>query len=472
MKGRVLLIVHDVYQDDNEFPLGVAYLASVLRREDVDVSIYCQDVFHYPNYHLADLLQGSSFDLIGLGFLAARYRKTVEPLCEVINKCKKDAWLVLGGHGPSPIPEYVLNKTGADVVVIGESEDTIVDLVRCKVNREDLADVKGIAYRQDHEVAINERRRPITALDTIPFPAWELFPIETYTSCCLYPGQDRTERSLAMISTRGCSNRCSFCYRMEKGIRLRSIENVVQEMKCLSSEYGVSYYSFQDELFVLNKKRLFEFEDALQKEKMTIKFSCDARVDMFDKEMAQCLKRIGCKKVNVGFESMNQKVLDRMCKRTTMEENLRFAEMAKEAGLNMGLNVIWGNPYDTEESLRGIVEFLKTYNTYGEVRTIRPVTPYPGSPLYCDAIRKGLLEGPDDFFDKFKNSDLLTANFTDIPEDRFYQLLFEANKELAIDHFKHTTGDMTEAKKIIDSFHDLYFLEQYEFSGARHYEKK
>jgi radical SAM superfamily enzyme YgiQ (UPF0313 family) len=259
---------------------------------------------------------------------------------------------------------------------------------------------------------------------------------------------------------------------MEKGIRLRSIENVVEEMKCLNSKYGVSYFSFQDELFVLNKRRLFEFEDALQRQKLRIKFSCDARVDMFDREMAQCLKRIGCKKVNMGFESMSQKVLDGMCKRTTVEENIRAAETAKEVGLNMGLNVIWGNPYDTEESLKRIVEFLKKYNTYGEVRTIRPVTPYPGSPLYYDAIERGLLKGPDDFFNKFKNSDLLTVNFTDIPEDRFYQLLFAANRELIADHFRHTTGDMAEARNLIDFFHDLYFSKQYEFSGARHYEKK
>jgi radical SAM superfamily enzyme YgiQ (UPF0313 family) len=472
MKGRVLLVVHDVYQDDNEFPLGVAYLASVLRRAGIDVRIYCQDVFHYSNHHLAELLQGSDFDLIGLGFLAARYGRTVEPLCEVINKCKKEAWLVLGGHGPSPIPEYVLNKTQADVVAIGESEDTIVDLVRCKANREGLADVEGIAYRQDGEVAVNARRRPIMDLDTIPFPAWELLPTETYASCCLYPGQEKAERSLAMIATRGCLGRCSFCYRMEKGIRLRSIENVVEEMKCLSSKYGVSYFCFQDELFVLNKRRLFEFEDALQRQKLRIKFSCNARVDMFDREMAQCLKQMGCKKINVGFESMNQKVLDGMCKRTTVEENIRFAETAKEAGLNMGLNVIWGNPYDTEESLKGIVEFLKKYNTYGEVRTIRPVTPYPGSPLYYDAIQKGLLEGPDDFFNKFRNSDLLTVNFTDIPEDRFYQLLFAANRELITDHFRHTNGDTAEARKLIDSFHELYFSKQHAFSGARHYERK
>jgi len=74
-------------------------LASALQREGIDVQVYCQDVFHYPNSHLADLLQSNRFDLIGLGFLAGRFKETVEPLCKVINQHKRDAWLVLGGMG-------------------------------------------------------------------------------------------------------------------------------------------------------------------------------------------------------------------------------------------------------------------------------------------------------------------------------------------------------------------------------------
>ena len=81
----------------------------------------------------------------------------------------------------------------------------------------------------------------------------------------------------------------------------------------------------------------------------------------------------------------------------------------------------------------------------------------------------GLLEGPEDFLEKARNSDLLTVNFTDIPEDEFYRLLFEANKELIIDHFEHTSGDMSKAKELINAFRDLYFKKGYKFRGARHY---
>jgi len=141
-------------------------------------------------------------------------------------------------------------------------------------------------------------------------------------------------------------------------------------------------------------------------------------------------------------------------------------------GLVMGLNVIWCNPYDSEESLWKLVDFLKKYNTYGQIRTIRPVTPYPGCPLYYDAIKMGLLKGPGDFFEKFKNSDLITVNFTDMTTDECHKLLFAANTELILDHFLKTEGDMKEAKNLINGFYGLYFENDYKFRGARRYDRK
>ena len=161
-----------------------------------------------------------------------------------------------------------------------------------------------------------------------------------------------------------------------------------------------------------------------------------------------------------------------MKKNTTVEQNIRAAEIARKIGIGLGLNFIWGNKGDTAESLRKNVELIKKYNTYDQIRTIRPVTPYPGCELYYEAIERGLLSGPDNFFNKFKNSDLLTVNFTDIPEKEFYQLLFEANKELILDHYAQTTKNTEEANNLIQSFYNLYFKGETKFRGARHYEKK
>ena len=282
---------------------------------------------------------------------------------------------------------------------------------------------------------------------------------------------ENKDKVSALLTSRGCINRCNFCYRMEKGIRARSIENIIEEIKILKEEYGVNYFLMDDELFIFSKKRIFEFRDALKSNNLKIKFSCNARVDIFDEELAKCLKECGCQFLNFGMESSDQNVLRLMNKNTTVEQNIQAVEISRKTGIGVGLNFIWGNKGDSEESLRNNVKFIKKYNTYDQLRTIRPVTPYPGSDLYYEAIDRDLLSGPEDFFDKFKNSDLLTVNFTDIPEDKFYRLLFEANKELIVDYYMHTNKDMDSANKLIRDFYDLYFRGKTSFRGARHYNK-
>jgi radical SAM superfamily enzyme YgiQ (UPF0313 family) len=466
--GKVLFIIHDLYQEDNHFPLGVAYLAAVLKAKDVDVSVYNQDIYHYSNVDLAKFLKQNSFSLICVGFLAARFKETIIGLCDVINANKNDAWLVLGGHGPSPIPEYVLKETLSDVVVIGEGEETIIELLHCKLNNGNLSNIKGIAYRTGNDICINERRKPIIKIDNIPFPEWSVFPMQDYIRLKLFrqlPG----DKSLNIITSRGCINKCNFCYRMENGIRFRSIKNVVNEISTLKERFDINYFLMFDELFAYPKKRVFEFKDELERNELKIKFVCNTRVDVFDEEVAEALKDAGCQFLNFGMESSDQTVLDKMNKNTTVEENIRAAEIAKKVGVGLGLNFIWGNIGDSKESLENNVRLIKKYNTYDQIRTIRPVTPYPGCDLYYEAIRRGLFAGPNDFFDKFRNSDLITVNFTTMSNKDMYKLLFQANRELILDYYNHTTKDMEAANASIKNFYDLYFMDKTEFRGARHY---
>jgi anaerobic magnesium-protoporphyrin IX monomethyl ester cyclase len=476
-QGKVLFIVHDVYQEDNEFPLGIGYLAAVLKKHGADVTVCCQDVFHYSNEELAEkYLKNKTYDLIGIGFMAARFKETILDLCKTVNKHKKNAKLILGGHGPSSIPEYVLKTTQADLVAIGEAEETIIEVLDTILLKKDFSQIKGIAYRDGDNVFVNGRRKPVKNLDSLPFPAWELFPMDKYTTNMKYMGQAEDQKAMQVLTSRGCVNKCTFCYRLEKGFRFRSMENVMQEIKALYDTYNVTYFTIQDELFVASVKRFKEYLAGLEKYGLlhNIKYniSVGIRADIANDEMAKLLKESGCQKVNIGFESTSQICLDDYKKNTTVEDNIRTAELMKRNNMNMGVNFIFGAPHDTEETLKQNVQFIKKYNQYQELRTIRPVTPYPGSEMFDYAVEKGLLTGPEEFFERFKNSDLITVNFTEIPNDKFYKMLFEANKELILDHFQHTNGDMKEAQHMIDSFYNLYFKGFTKFRGARHFEKK
>jgi len=474
MRKPILFICHDLYQDDVEFPLGIGYLAAVLKENGYTVEIACQDLYHWTNEELAEkFLIPNEYDLIGIGFLSARFKETVLPLCQTVNKYKKNAKLVLGGQGATATPEYILKETQSDIIVLGEGEKTIVALMD---NLDDYTTVKGIAYRKGNKATVNERVPPVKNLDEIPFPAWELFPIDKYKSTCQYMGQEKNTYSFPMLTSRGCVGNCSFCYRPETGIRFRSMDNVMQEMKLLYDKYNIIYFIFQDELFIANLKRLKEFIQGLKNYGLykKIKYNMGGiRANIVTDELARLLKESGCEYANVGFEAMDQKCLDAMNKRETVQDNINCAENLKRNGVTMGLNFIWGFECDDEKTLQNRVKFLRKYNSYSELRTIRPVTCYPSCQLYLDALEKGLLKDAEDFYNRFENSDLITVNFTNINKNKAYKMLFKANMELVLDHIKHSKMSVDEGYNLLKQFFILFFEDHnYKFRGFRKYNKE
>lgn len=402
--------------------------------------------------------------------MASKFNKVILPLSKLIEKNKKEALFVVGGHCPSAIPEYILRTTKADIAIIGEGENTLLEIVN---NKENCFDVEGIAYLKDNEKIIKNLPRKLNLnLSCLPFPAWDLFPIERYATCIKFFEHKSNDRYMAITTSRGCINQCSFCQRLEKGYRIRTIENIIEEIEILNKDYGINYFEIMDEMFIISKNRLKEFKNKLKERNLKIKYTCDGRVDYIDKEILDMLEESGCKFLNFGFESTDQKVLDLMKKRTTIEQNIKAAELTKQQGIALGLNFLWGCPGDTIKTLRENAVFIKKYNTYDQLRTIRPVTPFPGCELYSEAVKLGLLKNEQDFFDKFKNSDLLTVNFTELSEKEFYENLYQVNKELIKDHYVHTTNNIEEADEIINRFYRLYFEGDISFRGARTYQRE
>jgi radical SAM superfamily enzyme YgiQ (UPF0313 family) len=388
----------------------------------------------------------------------------------VIAEHKKGGHLNIGGHCASAIPVYFLNTTPIDSVCTGEAEETIVDLLECVTNNDGLHRVDGIAYRKDKRIIETERRRPVKRLDDLAPPAYELFDMEKYSSALHLWGQEKGDRCIGFTTSRGCVGHCNFCQRLERGVRFRSAKNVVNEMEFLLTEYGINGYFLYDEMFVASKTRLHSIKHELDDRGMEIKFSANARVDGLTRVKMELLKELGCTFLNLGVESTNQRVLDLMDKRTTVQQNTDAVKLVKEYGICVGINMLWNNMGDDIDTLHNNADFIIKHTDHDQLRTIRPVCPYPGSPLYFDAINRGILKGPAEFFELFTNSDLVTVNFMNIPLDRCYQELFTANSKLILDYQLHTDMSLEEANKLITAFHDLYFCGRAEFRGSRHYE--
>lgn len=458
---NVLLVVYDNGSYINHFPLGIAYVASYLRKYNHNVTIYSQDVYHYPDEYLTQYLNDSDFDIVGLGIIAGYYQyQKLLKLSIAINLSKKRNFFkyVLGGHGPTPDPMYFLQKTNADYVVLGEGEETIIDLLN---NINDPRDVKGIAYYNYGNFINTGNRNNIKDIDQLPYPAYDLFPMEHYV-LMKEPGLSKTDRSMVMLSGRGCIYQCNFCYRMAKGFRPRKTESIIDEIKYLQKQYYINSIIFTDELLMSSVKRTTEICEHIVKEKLNIKWWCNGRLNFAEKELLQLMRRAGCVFINYGIESMDDVALKIMNKNLTVDTIIKGVENTLAVGIHPGLNIIFGNIGENKDILKKDVTFLKKYGDGSQLRSIRPVTCYPGSPLYYYAIEKGLLKDVADFYEnKHLNSDLLCVNFTDMKEENIYSELKTANIELIEDYYKKNKDNM------IDQCVNLYENLDTSFRGFR-----
>lgn len=459
---KVLLVVYDNESFIHFFPLGLAYIAAVLKKEGHEVHIYSQDKEHYPDDHLTCYLDANHYDVIGVSVIGGyyQYRKLLG-LSRAINKSKNRPFFIIGGHGPSPEPEYFLKKTMADVVVIGEGELTVVELLRRIANKVSLAGVLGIAYRNGEKVIINDRRPLIKDIDSIPRPAYELFPIDYYR-LMREPYTSPADFVMPLLSGRGCLFECNFCYRMDEGFRPRSAEAIVEEIRFLQHDYRITYIEFADELFMSSAKKTIELCEAFLGAGLRFKWFCNGRLNFARPDVLSLMKRAGCVFINYGIEAMDDQILKNMNKALTTETVIRGIEATLNAGISPGFNIIFGNIGENRATLDKGVEFLLKYDDGAQRRTIRPVTPYPGSPLYYYAIKKGLLRDCADFYEnKHLNSDLLSVNFTELTDDEFHSALLEANITLLKNYYQK------QLESVVRQARDLYLKKDVNFRGFR-----
>jgi len=434
---HVLLIVYDNESYIHWFPLGIAYIASVVRNCGCKVTVYNQDIHHFSESQLTKYLDENDFDVVGVGIVAGyyQYRKLLK-ISEAINRSKRRPFFVLGGHGPSPEPEFFLRNTKADLVVIGEAEDTILEVIQVIEKKRDFNSVKGIAFWSEGKIIINDRRAPIDNLDSISMPAYDLFPTEYYRLLRL-PHVNNCDFIMPIISGRGCPFKCTFCYRLEEGFRQRSNESIIEEIKLLTKDFGITYIAFCDELLMSSEDRTQSFCEELLISGLKVKWDCNGRLNYATPRLLKLMKKAGCVFINYGIEAMDDNVLKNMRKALNTKQIIKGIEATLNAGISPGLNILFGNIGDSKDTLKKGVDFLLKYDDGAQMRTIRPVTPYPGSPLYYYAIEKGLLKDCDDFYNnKHLNSDLISINFTEMSDDEFHKALFEANSELLTHYFK------------------------------------
>jgi anaerobic magnesium-protoporphyrin IX monomethyl ester cyclase len=453
-RARVLFVMIDQHDPVPKWTFGPGYLAAVLLQNDYDVKVFHGTAFHWGVDRLGEMLETEEkFDYIGFGFLSNYIHSVIEHI-QVCRAVSPDSKIILGANGFTPLPAFYLAKTGADYGVSGEAETSLLNLLNVLTIGQSPEGLPSVSFREGKDIFVSQSREAVPDIKDIPWPAYDLFPIERYIYYKTL-GYKRGRLGFHILTSRGCPYRCNFCTRLEEGIRARPFEDVFAEMRFLNEKYGISHFLHSDELFMVSPKYVKEFciamIDAMDDGTLPrVTWATTGRFNIVDGDVARVMSEAGCDEILFGLESGDTSVLELMNKKTSEEIIVQGINATKKYGMSVQLPCMFGNIGETPKSIRKTVEILIEHSPR-EYRTVRPVTPYPGSPLYQYALDKGLLKDHEHFFQLSRNPDEMTVNFTEMDNETYHRTMYDANNQLIDSYY--------EAKKQADkdSFKNLYF---------------
>lgn len=375
-------------------PLGLAYLASSLEQAGHKVKIIDSPHMHYNYKEIFREIKKFEPNVVGISSLTFSFYDSIKIL-KIVKKNLPNCITVLGGVHPTALAKEILTEYSfVDVIIKGEGELTFVELLEKKKNKQ-YSDVKGIVYRDEKRIIENKPRKRIENLDDLPFPAYHLLPMEKYTGRYNWFNIER-KRDIKpigrIITSRGCPYNCAFCsskLMWGKQVFLRNPEKIVEEIKFLKEKYKMNFIEFSDETFTIDQKRTEKIRLLLKKEKIDVSFLCNTRTNLFNKEIANSLKKMRCNIVFFGFESGVQKTLDFLNKGIKITDSIKAVENARDAGLTIIGNFIIGVPGETKENINQTISFARKLDIDFPSFTI--LMPFPGTPIYDYAVRNNLL---------------------------------------------------------------------------------
>lgn len=416
----------------NCVPLGLGYVAAVLRKDGYAIDMLDINGYRYPREEVISILDEKGPDLIVTGGLITVYNY-LKWLIPELRQRFPEIPVMVGGSVATSIPELALSTLKADIACIGEGEITVLEVADCIRKGTDLSTVKGIYYRKDSLILKNEMRPPIKDMDSIPFPAYDLFPMDIYVNNPVgYINKDKWGKGEAVDNnvpkstninvTRGCPYHCAFCYHdyLGPGYRHRSPRNILDEMDLLHEQYGVSDFLWADDEAIINRKFIYEFCDLMIDSGRNYHFSVAGRVNLVDEPFLTKLKSAGCTMVGYGIESGSQTILNAMNKAVTVDQAKNAIRLTRKVFGDADCSFMIGYPGETDETIKETENFCAALGLAPEV--IFFATAYPGTPLYEYALKKGLIKDEIGYISTlWEQGEQIAVNFTEWSDEELFE---------------------------------------------------
>ena len=417
--------------------MGLGLIASYLTENDIGVTVLDNETECLNKHEIAEFIKTSDCNIYGISAMAPQYRY-VKGLCRLI-KDLKNRPVILGGPLATYSYETVLKNADVDVCVVGEGEETVADLLK---NWGDFKSIAGIAYREEGDIKKTPPRDFKKSRNEYPFPAYELFNMEPYFKKLHvhYEGWGAEvlrrnitgSRNIGMITGIGCPYQCRFCSRGVAKPRMRSIENLICEIKYLIQKYHIDGVRFIDELLIINDKRTFELCQKITP--FNIYWSGQARSNTLNEKIAEAMKNSGCVGVGLGIESGSKRLLKAMNKQVTTEDHKRAVSAARKSDLSIQVQIMYGFPGENRDSIGETIQFFKEVEL--PQRRFNVFTPLPGSAVYDECLETGIIKDEDEYLERLSVQDTgfgskkALLNLTDMSDREFEALLLYAEKTM------------------------------------------
>lgn len=394
MNTDILLIKPDFLDIATMPPLGLGYLVSVLKNKGFTAHVHDNTLLHYTDAELSQLVRQLSPRIVGISAATPLIDRGIE-IAALVKQIDKNILTVFGGPHPSAAAEETLQHEVVDVIVVGEGEETVPELVSAYLaGSRDFSALPGCACRtKNGQIVYGPARKKIVDLDTIPFPFLESMPIERYfRTGNTYGILQKKVRSIPIIASRGCPSKCTFCQRfLGYTFRIRSAENIVEELMQRMKTYNINEFNFLDDNFTLHKRRVIETCEMIHRKGLAIKFRFPngVREDYLDEEILEALQSVGCYHLDFGIESGTQKVLDLMKKGKTIEKIAEKVVLCKQKGFKVSATFLFGLPGETLSDMHETIRFATSLPLDSASFSI--IVPYPGTELRSEVMQKGYL---------------------------------------------------------------------------------
>lgn len=386
MQTRILFINTPFPRDEHPVPpLGLAYIAGALEKEGIEVQVLDLLVAQYSPQTLKRRLREYQPHFVAATCSTLNYHIA----SRILRVCKRSdsnlTTLIGGPHVSFAAREVIEEAPWIDVVVRGEGERTLVDLLDALATGRDLAQVPGIAYRKNGEAVLTSPRPLIKELDRLPLPARHLLPLSKYRAL---------KAPCTVITSRGCPFGCIFCSAPRmfgRGVRFRDPKAVVDEIEMINRELGFRQINVVDDTFTVKEQHVQGICEGLMDRGLNIQWSVYSRVDTVTPRLLRLMKRSGCSWVCFGLESGSQKILDNIKKGITVAQSRQAVGMAKEAGMEVMVSFLLGLPGENgrtaQQSVRLAEELRIEFGVYYGFHILAPM---PGTEVREKADEYGI----------------------------------------------------------------------------------